>query len=72
MLNTEVVYAKVFDSIAAKHGKVISDSLRMKFLGSTEQRSCKTCVDELQLPITLLEFVDEVKNLFQKFNQYIS
>ena len=56
ILDTENIYEKVFMDIAAKYGKQLPAHVRIKFLGSTERRSCEICTLELELPITVDDF----------------
>lgn len=52
--------------IAAKYGKQLPAHVRIKFLGSTERRSCEICTLELELPITVDDFQIQFRALSQK------
>lgn len=44
-----------------KYGKKLTPEARVKLLGSTEKRSCEVCVTDLQLNVTLDEFIREFR-----------
>lgn len=52
--------------IAAKYGKQLPAEVRIKFLGSTERRSCEICTLELELPITVDDFQIQFRAMSQK------
>ncbi len=65
-MDTEKIYGKVFEDIVAQYGKKLPSDIRIKFLGSTERRSCEICCNELQLPITVDDFQKQFRELSLK------
>lgn len=65
-LDTEPIYEKVFKELCEKYGKKLTPEARVKLLGSTEKRSCEVCVTDLQLNVTLDQFIKEFRLLSQQ------
>ncbi|CAG9800272.1 unnamed protein product [Chironomus riparius] len=66
LLNTEIIYEKVFQEVCLKFGKALTPEARIKLLGSTERRSCEICVNDLKLNCTVDEFVKDFRELSQQ------
>uniref|UniRef100_A0A034WRH8 Putative pseudouridine-5'-monophosphatase n=1 Tax=Bactrocera dorsalis TaxID=27457 RepID=A0A034WRH8_BACDO len=54
LLDTEVVYEEIVRQIAGSFNKSYPRDVRLKLLGTTEQKSAEIAVNELELPITLM------------------
>jgi pseudouridine 5'-phosphatase len=65
-LDTEPVYEKVFNELCEKYGKKLTPEARVKLLGSTEKRSCQVCVEDLQLNVTLEQFISDFRTITQE------
>ncbi|CAB3221131.1 unnamed protein product [Arctia plantaginis] len=63
LLDTEQVYKKMITQLCAKYGHKYTDELMMKVLGGTEQRLSEILCKELNLPITPMEFRDQLLEL---------
>lgn len=63
ILATEKVIETIFREICQKYQKSFVSDVRLKVLGSTEQKSCKIIVDECQLPVSEAAFMKEYKTL---------
>ena len=59
LLDTEDIYESVFADISAQYGKTLSAQVRLKILGTTTYRSCETCVKDLELPISIDNFMKQ-------------
>ncbi|XP_039950218.1 probable pseudouridine-5'-phosphatase isoform X1 [Bactrocera neohumeralis] len=57
LLDTEVVYEEIVRQIADSFNKSYPRDVRVKMLGSTEQKSAAIAVIELELPITVEEYL---------------
>lgn len=60
--DTEAVYEEVIRQIAQTYDKPYPHEVRLKLLGTTEQRTAEIVVTDLSLPISSEEFL-------QKFNK---
>jgi pseudouridine-5'-monophosphatase len=65
-LDTEPVYEGVFKELCEKYGKQLTSDVRCKLLGSTEQRACELCVNDLKLNVSIEQFVAEFRELSQQ------
>lgn len=65
-LDTEPVYEKVFQEVTTKYGKKLTPEVRIKLLGSTERRSCDICVNDLNLKVSLDDFIKDFSELSQQ------
>lgn len=57
LLDTEHIYESVVRDIVRSFGKEYPLEIRMKVMGTTEQMSGKIVVEQLQLPISIAEFL---------------
>lgn len=62
LLDSEPIYLEVEDSIASRYGKDVRTILS-KLLGRTAPACAKITVDELQLPLTAEQYLDERNKL---------
>lgn len=71
LLDTEFIYEKSVRAICESFGKEYRWDVRMKVMGTTEQNTAETVINELELPLSVNEFLhrlddlvrDEFKNL---------
>lgn len=61
--DTEPIYEKVFQEVTTKYGKTLTPEVRIKLLGSTERRSCEICVNDLELNVSLDDFIKDFREL---------
>ncbi|XP_053961660.1 probable pseudouridine-5'-phosphatase isoform X2 [Anastrepha ludens] len=57
LLDTEVVYEEIVRQIADSFKKSYPAEVRVRMLGTTEQRSAEIAVNELDLPVTVEEYL---------------
>ncbi|XP_014088525.1 probable pseudouridine-5'-phosphatase [Bactrocera oleae] len=62
LLDTEVVYEEIVRQIAGSFNKSYPRDVRIKLLGTTEQKSAEIAVNELELPITVEEYLKIFSN----------
>lgn len=60
------MYENVFKELCEKYGKKLTPEARVKLLGSTERRSCEVCVNDLQLNVTLDQFISDFRGITQQ------
>lgn len=53
----------MFEDIVDEYGKKLSPETRIKFLGSTERRSCEICVNDSNLPLSVDEFQTKFREI---------
>lgn len=63
LLDTEDIYESVFADIASQYGKTLPAQVRLKILGTTTYRTCEICVKDLDLPITIHQFMKQFYKL---------
>jgi len=63
LLDTEPIYDTVLGDIAKSYNKVYLDDLKLKIMGRTDQMFAKIIVEDLSLPITEDEFLDQFYKL---------
>jgi pseudouridine 5'-phosphatase len=56
----------VFNKVTEKYGKKMTPEVRLKLLGTTEIRSCETCVNDLKLDVSLDQFISDFREMSQK------
>ncbi|XP_065220144.1 pseudouridine-5'-phosphatase-like isoform X2 [Planococcus citri] len=61
--DTESIYFKLDFQVCAKYGKEFTHAIKEKLLGTTEFRSAEIIIEELDLPVTVQEYVDQVKKM---------
>lgn len=61
--DTEHVYEKAFNEMCEKYGAKLTPDVRVKLLGSTERKSCETCVVDLHLNVTLDDFIAQFREI---------
>lgn len=59
--DTEVVYKSVISAIAKEHGKVYTNEIRLKLLGSPDTDASRICVSEMKLPMTTTQFLNDFR-----------
>lgn len=62
LVDTEKIYGKLFSQLVGKFGKTISESLKLKYLGSPSPVAIRTLIEDLQLPVSF----DEMQNEYRK------
>lgn len=63
LTDTEAIYEEITRQIARVFGKPYPHDVRMKILGTTEQRSAEIAVNDLKLPISVNEYLDRYQKL---------
>ncbi|XP_037922907.1 probable pseudouridine-5'-phosphatase isoform X2 [Hermetia illucens] len=63
LLDTEPIYEGMVRQIAAIYGKPYPYDVRMRIMGTTEQLTAKIAVTELNLPISVEQFLDKFTEL---------
>lgn len=63
LLDSETGYDVVMESIAKKYGKTFSLDVKFKILGTPEPMTAKIAVEEMGLPISPAEFLEEYRKL---------
>ncbi|XP_076269542.1 putative pseudouridine-5'-phosphatase isoform X1 [Rhynchophorus ferrugineus] len=67
LLDTEKIYKHAISSIAKRFGKVYTDDIVAKVIGTVEKESARIAVTEMQLPIPTNEFQHEFRTLSHGF-----
>lgn len=62
LLDTETLYTKIMQKICGAHGKTFTWAVKAKQMGKKEREAGGVLIDELQLPITVDEYIKEVEN----------
>lgn len=60
--DTEKVYKQVINTIAKEHGKVYTEEMRLKLMGSPDTVASQVCVKDMKLPMTTEQFLKEFRN----------
>lgn len=63
LLDTEFIYEKSIRAICELFGKEYRWDVRMKVMGTTEQNTAETVINELDLPVTVTEFLHRLDDL---------
>ncbi|MGB5705804.1 MAG: HAD-IA family hydrolase [Arenicellales bacterium] len=66
LLNTEIVYTKVTQKIAARFGKTFDWSIKANMIGRAETESARYLVDTLDLPISAEDYLEERNDMLRK------
>lgn len=66
LTDTEELYTTAFQNILSKFGKDYTFELKLKLMGSQSHETAETVIKELDLPMTVEEFLEESNNEFQK------
>ena len=61
LTDTERIYTEVMSRIGAKYGKKFTWEIKVKMMGMPSLKSAQKAVDEMELPITAEQFLDEAK-----------
>lgn len=61
--DTESLYYKLDGQICEKYGKQFTKKIKQKVLGTTAFRSAEIIVEELNLPVTVQDYVDQMKEM---------
>ena len=64
--DSESIYDEVIQEIVGQYGKVYSLDVRLKVLGTPEPETARIIIEELQLPLTVEEFIKVYKPLCEK------
>uniref|UniRef100_A0A1B6FTG0 Uncharacterized protein n=1 Tax=Cuerna arida TaxID=1464854 RepID=A0A1B6FTG0_9HEMI len=62
LIDSETIYKKSLDLLLEKYGKVYTDEVMLKVMGTKEQDTVRILVEELKLPVDLEEFKKEYMN----------
>ncbi|KAH9632005.1 hypothetical protein HF086_016565 [Spodoptera exigua] len=65
ILNTEELYTEAFQNIVSRYGKNYTFDLKLKLMGLQSHETAKMIVSELQLPMSIEEFLEESKKQFE-------
>jgi len=63
LMDTEKLLAKIMSDIAAAHGKVFSFDMKIRAMGKKEEETAKMFLDELQVPLTVEEYLHQVDHM---------
>jgi pseudouridine 5'-phosphatase len=66
LLDTEPLYTKAHQIVAARYGKVFDWTVKSKMIGLRAQDSAKIMIEGLQLPLSIPEYLDERKSLLEE------
>ncbi|XP_026735831.1 pseudouridine-5'-phosphatase-like isoform X3 [Trichoplusia ni] len=66
LLNTEDLYMVGFQDVASRYGKVFTFELKTKIMGQQSKEFAGTIINELDLPLTVEEFLAETRAIFEK------
>lgn len=64
--DTEDLYTEAFQNILSRFGKDYTFQLKQKLMGSQSIETAKTIINELDLPMTVDEFLEESQKEFEK------
>ncbi|XP_030030172.1 pseudouridine-5'-phosphatase isoform X1 [Manduca sexta] len=59
ILNTEDLYTDLFQNYVSRYGKNYTFDLKLKLMGAQPQETAKIIIAELELPVTVEEFLTE-------------
>ncbi|CAH1636057.1 unnamed protein product [Spodoptera littoralis] len=65
ILNTEELYTEAFQNIVSRYGKNYTFELKLKLMGLQSLETAKMIVSELELPMTIEEFIEESNKQFK-------
>ncbi|XP_055375219.1 probable pseudouridine-5'-phosphatase [Condylostylus longicornis] len=69
LIDSETIYEQIVSDIAKQYGKIYPDSTRMRILGTTEERSAEIVIEDLKLPLTMQEYLQQYNKLCnERFN----
>ncbi|XP_050354542.1 pseudouridine-5'-phosphatase-like isoform X1 [Nymphalis io] len=66
LLNTEEFYMIVFQQVASRYGKEFTFELKSKIMGKQSQELASSIINELNLPLSVDEFLLETRKIFDK------
>lgn len=66
ILDTEELYTIGFQEVASRYGKQFTFDLKTKIMGQQSREFAGNIIDELELPMTVDEFLSETKMIFEK------
>jgi pseudouridine 5'-phosphatase len=66
LIDTESIYEQVHFNLCQKYGKVLTEEMNMKLLGTPTEKGLKLLIDELGIPTTFEEFHNEYKNIARR------
>lgn len=55
--DTESIYDNAISKIAKDHGKIYTEEAKMRIAGSIEIETARKSIEEMELPITIEEFL---------------
>ncbi|XP_059051811.1 pseudouridine-5'-phosphatase-like isoform X2 [Achroia grisella] len=64
LLNTEDLYTIGFQKVASRYGKEFTFSLKCKIMGQQSKEFASIIINELDLPLTVDEFLTEIRKVF--------
>ncbi|XP_030750340.1 probable pseudouridine-5'-phosphatase isoform X2 [Sitophilus oryzae] len=65
LLDTEPLYTKAFQNLVGRHGKTFTFDLKLKSMGSHRLEAAKMIIEELDLPMTPVEFDTLIEEQYQ-------
>ncbi|KOB69929.1 2-deoxyglucose-6-phosphate phosphatase [Operophtera brumata] len=64
--DTEDLYSIGFQKVASRYGKEFTFALKCKIMGQQSREFSKMIIDELELPLTVDEFIRETREIFDQ------
>ncbi|KOB65504.1 2-deoxyglucose-6-phosphate phosphatase [Operophtera brumata] len=65
-IDTEDLYSIGFQKVASRYGKEFTFALKCKIMGQQSREFSKMIIDELELPLTVDEFIRETREIFDQ------
>lgn len=66
ILNTEELYTIGFEKVASRYGKTFTFELKCQIMGQQSREFAASIIQGLNLPITVDEFLDETRAIFNE------
>lgn len=66
LVDSEPLYEQAFAEVISNHGSKLTQELRLKFLGTSERKSCEIVVETLKLPCTVEDFENQFVAAFHR------
>lgn len=64
--DTEDLYTIGFQKVASRYGKNFDYSLKCKIMGQQSKEFASSIIDDLELPLTVDEFLTETRKIFSE------
>lgn len=72
LLDTEFIYEKSVRAICESFGKDYRQDVRLKVMGTTEQKTAETVINECEVPLTVEEFLHRLDDLVRVEFQHLN